>query len=449
MTATLPARDADRDPVGLASPPESVSDRPKWALMALDPSGKRQLLVRQLVSGIESDAMVFRELAGGGGDNDIDIDAGGLSVAKWNKKPFPPAKMARGSREVRVAKMLAGSAAARRFAALLAAQDMRGGYRESWWRHYNLGDMHDVVSAGFRGSQAPASLVFRWVAQCLEGIACLDGELGARHMDLHPGNVFFHTDGGDVDAVLGDFGQARLAGERPPVFSSGEEELSAMGAEGGRAARMSPPLSLDEAKGDEDYSWRTRWDARQFLDQIANTLMNGFGGGEREEAGDDLLLAGFFASLEAMVARDEADRRLPERQRPPLQDLAPLVRDAWELSRLCAWEAADGAAARQVRANLLAGLAGMPSGVQVFDSEGAARDAYERHVGAGMLRVVDLSDDGRSVRAAAAELAAFKVAGTAWVAPPPSTSSTPATSGAAEERPLALVCEELVSRYAR
>lgn len=414
---TLSVPDADLGSVELASPMESVDltdfDKPKWALMALDPSGKRQLLVRKLVSGIESDAMVFREMGGQGSPNGDGNNESKLSVAKWNRKPHAAAKMARGSREVRVAQLLAGSERqAGRFAKLLAAQDMAGGYRESWWEYYNLGDMQDLHTSALRPCQPqpPLSLVFRCVAQCLEGIQRLNGELGVRHMDVHAGNIFFHMANEGAawpDAVIGDFGHSRFGGERPPQFT--QEELDGMGPES-RETYLSPPISSDEAFGTEDYSWRPRWDVHQFHLKIREVLLERFSG---KKANNELLF-NLFRRMARMSAQDEVDRKLPGGERPPVQDLGPLIQDAWALARLYAETTSDKVALRQVREKLLEELRRHPSEPQVFGDEGDARGVFEQFIDAGMLRVVNLFDDG-SVEAAAAELASFKVPGSAYV----------------------------------
>lgn len=303
MTKTYLMPDKDFESIDLASPLESIDlgdlDKPKWALMALDPSGKRQLLVRKLVSGITSDAVVFRELECNGGNN----NKRKLSVAKWNRKPHAEAKMARADREVRVARLLAGlttGAGAGRFARLLSAQDMAGGYRESWWSFCNLGDMQDLYTAALRfcEPQPPLSLVFRCVAQCLEGIQSLNQELDVRHMDIHAGNIFFHMAEGATypDAVIGDFGHSRFRGERPPKFSTAE--LWKMGPEE-RETHCSPPLNSDELFGTEEYSWRLRWDVHQFHLKIPEVLLEKFSG---RKARNELLF-NFFSRMGKMSAQ--------------------------------------------------------------------------------------------------------------------------------------------------
>ncbi|POS77193.1 hypothetical protein DHEL01_v204415 [Diaporthe helianthi] len=449
MATTLP--EIDLESVDLASSLESVDlgdNQPKWALMALDPSGKMQLLVTKLVSGIESDAMVFRELgahgSGSGSDGDNKNERK-LSVAKWNREPQPEAKMARPGREVRVAQLLATSDRACRFAALLSAQDMAGGYRESWWSYYNVGDMQHLHTTAFRfcQPQPPLSLVFRCVAQVLEGIQCMNSALDVRHMDLHAGNIFFHLaeDATYPDAVIGDFGLSRFKGERPTKLSISER--GEMSPEEERQNQLSPPPNSDETFGTEDYSWRLRWDVHQFQLKIPEVLLENFSG---RKANNELLF-GFFKRLAKISAQDEKDRKLPDAERPPVQDLAPLIHDAWTLERLYADTKTDKVALAHVRSALLDKLRKQPSEPRIFDTAEDARDAFEHFIDAGMLRVVNLLDDG-SLDAAAAELASFKIPDSAYVSDQsdssslgtpdssassgPSTKWSPATRGVAE-----------------
>lgn len=81
-----------------------------------------------------------------------------------------------------------------------------------------------------------------------------------------------------------------------------------------------------------------------------------------------------------------------------------------------------------MRAKLLDVLRPQSSEPQVFDDEQVARDAFEKHIGAGMLRVVNLYDDG-SIEAAAAELAAFKVQDSAYVSSDHQGDITPGSPG--------------------
>lgn len=399
----------------LEPPPVDLGDykAPKWALMALDPSGKRQLLVRKLVSGIESDAMVFRELGG----------KQKLSVAKWNKEPYAPAKMARPAREVRIARMLASSERPGRFARLLASQDLEGGYRESWWEHYNVGDMHDLSTSVFEyGTRPPLSLMFRSVAQCLEGIQCLC-RLDLRHMDLHGGNVFFHLAEGALypDAVIGDFGHSRFKGERPPKLSA--SQMVKMDSND-KQVILSPPLNSDETCGTEDYSWRLRWDLHSFQIKVPEVLLEKLSGKDLE---NELLFA-FFRRMGKLCEQDEKDRKLPEAERPPIQDgqLTLLIQDAWTLERLYAETTPDKRSLGDVREKLLGVVRRQYSDPQMFDDEQDARDKFEKFIDAGMLKVVNLADEN-SIEVAAAALAALKIKSAAFVCDQgdSSSSSTP------------------------
>ncbi|KKY38486.1 hypothetical protein UCDDA912_g01477 [Diaporthe ampelina] len=132
---------------------------PQWALMALNPSGERQIMVKDLGSGHQSSAVLFRELEGER-----------LSVLKVNRVAHNKERMARPDREVRVARLLASSGGAAHFARLLSSQDLVGGYRTSWWEFYNVGSMRTFAMFIFAEATPPLSLVFRAMGQCLEGI---------------------------------------------------------------------------------------------------------------------------------------------------------------------------------------------------------------------------------------------------------------------------------------
>jgi hypothetical protein len=410
---------------------------PKWALMALDPSGKRQLLVKSLVSGVESDAMVFCELDGDGRGRRK------LSVAKWNKEPYGAAKMARPAREARIARMLASSEQAGRFARLLASQDLAGGYRESWWEHYNVGNMQDLSTSLFEeGKRPPLSLMFRAVAQCLEGIRCLC-QLDLRHMDLHGGNIFFHLAEGALypEAVIGDFGHSRFKGERPPRLAA--SQLGKMD-HGEKQALISPRYNSDEVQGSEDWSWRLRWDLHNFQIKVPEVLFEKLKG---KDAENELLFV-FFRRMGKLVEQDEKDRKLPEAERPPIQveELTILIEEAWTLERLYAHTNQDQRALDEVREKLLGVVRRRFSRPQVFSDEEGARVKFAKFIDAGFLKVVNLTDD-KSIEAAAAELAALQIKDSAFVAdqsdtsssgsrdsisPPPSTVWCPATRGLAE-----------------
>lgn len=388
---------------------EDAEESPKWALMALDPSGKRQLLVRRLTSGIESDAMVFRQLWDGDGK---------LSVAKWNRQAHGEIKMARPDREVRFARLLASSQQSDRFATLLASQDLVGGYRESWWEYYELGDMQDLFKTiRFMEAQPPLSLAFRLLAQCLEGIQCLN-ELDVRHMDLHGGNIFFHLpEGASVpDAVIGDFGYSRLKGERPPDYTTAQ--LAMMDSDD-KKAYLSPPLDTDETLGIGARSWRLRWDLYMFQEKVPDILSEKY---SRKKVRNELLVA-FYKRMAKMCEQDAYDRRLPEAERPPIQDLNPLIQDARTLERLYAETVLDKQGLREVRKKMLDLLHSRSSEPLGFDNEEEARAGFEKHVDAGMLRVVNLSDEN-SIEVATAELAAHKIKDSAFVSDQSGKSSS-------------------------
>lgn len=415
-TMDHPVRDPDLESVDLQSLDLEDVIPPKWALMALDPSGKRQFLVRRLASGIESDAMVFRS----------ELDSGGhgkLSVAKWNKQPHGEIKMARPDREVRFARMLAESAQADRFAKLLASQDLINGYRESWWQYYELGDMEDLFARTIRFMETPPplSLAFRIVAQCLEGIQCLN-ELDVRHMDLHAGNIFFHLAEGASypDVAIGDFGYSRLKGERPPAFTTAQ--LAKMDSDD-KKAYLTPPLDPDETFGTAGRSWRQRWDLHMFQEKISKILWERYG---RKKVRNQLLVS-FFKRMSNMCDQDGYDRRLPEAERPPIQDLTPLIEDAKTLARLYAETAADRHALGEIRGKMLDLVRSRSSEPHSFGNEEEARAGYEKHIDAGMLRVVNVSDEN-SIEVATAELAAYKIKGSAFVSDHSSKSSSSDTN---------------------
>lgn len=408
----VPDHDFESADLGDATPP-------KWALMALDPSGNRQLLVRRLVSGIESDAMVFRQL---GGEEK-------LSVAKWNREAYGEAKMARPDREVRVARLLASSGHAARFARLLASQDTVGGYRESWWEYYQLGDMQDLFTGAFRFVNAlPISLVFRCLGQVLEGIQCLN-QLDMRHMDLHARNIFFHLDEGASypDATIGDFGHSRFKGERAPKFTT--SQLVAM-IDSDKEVHLSPSMDEDETFGIEDWSWRLRWDLHKFQKDAPEVLLEKF---SRTNARNELLFS-FLNRMAKMCEQDEKDRRLPEAERPPIQDLTALIEDIKTLERLYAETDSDKVALGAVRQKMLDHVRLGPSQPPSYDTEHQARIGFEKFIAAGILRAVNLTDQN-SIEVATAELAAHKVKDSAFVSDQSGKSSSSDTSDSMSPAP--------------
>lgn len=373
---------------------------PQWALMALDPSGKRQLMVKELGSGHQGTAVLFREHGGGR-----------LSVLKWNRAAYNEERMARRDREARVARLLSSSERAARFARLLSSQDLVGGYRQSWWEFYNVGSMQGLSMAILEESNPPFSLVFRIVRQCLEGIQSL-GELNIFHMDLHTGNVFLHLpDGASYpDAVIGDFGYSRLPGEGPPEFTAWEWSLMNSTTQAGRS---SPPLTYGDSSGHADRSWRLPWDLEKFRYNASEDLLDNLDKGDERNQ----LTFSLFNRMAGMCKQDEIDRKLPEAERPPLQDLTQMIQDAKTLERLYAATASDKQALGELRQKLLDLLSEEPVDPLVFEDEQAARDDFRDYLDVGLFRVVDLADEN-SLEAAAAELAALRVEGTAYVSDP-------------------------------
>lgn len=332
---------------------------PQWALMALDPSGKRQLMVKELGSGHQGTAVLFREHGGGR-----------LSVLKWNRAAYNEERMARRDREARVARLLSSSERAARFARLLSSQDMVGGYRQSWWEFYNVGSMQGLSMAILEESNPPFSLVFRIVRQCLEGIQSL-GELNIFHMDLHTGNVFLHLpDGASYpDAVIGDFGYSRLPGEGPPEFTAWEWSLMNSTTQAGRS---SPPLTYGDSSGHADRSWRLPWDLEKFRYNASEDFLDNL---DKDDERNQLTFS-LFNRMAGMCKQDEIDRKLPEAERPPLQDLTQMIQDAKTLERLYAATASDKQALGELRQKLLDLLSEEPVDPLVFEDEQAARDDF-------------------------------------------------------------------------
>lgn len=377
---------------------------PQWALMALDPSGERHLMVKALGSGHQSTALLFRGHGGGGA-------AGRLSVCKWNRAAYDQARMARPDREVAVARLLASSSgsAGRRFSRLLSSQDMAGGYRQSWWEFYNVGSVQDLSALVLEQPAPPLSFVFRIVRQCLEGIRCLN-ELDVFHMDLHTGNVFVHLDRGASypDAVIGDFGYSRLPGEGPPEFSAWSWSLMNTNSQAGLS---SPPGTYGYRCGFANREWRAPWDLEKFQFNMSEDLLDNL---DRDDERVQLVFA-FFKRMADMSKQDFHDRALPEAERPPLQDLTQLIQDARTLERLYADTASDKKALGELRGKLLDLLGKEPLGPLVFDDEQRARVEFRDYTESGLFRVVDLNDEG-SIEAAEEELSALWVEGTAYVA---------------------------------
>lgn len=371
----------------------------QWALMALNPSGERQLMVKELGSGHQSTAVLLRELEG---DK--------LSVLKVNNAAHIKERMARPDREVRVARLLASSGgAAARFARLLSSQDLLGGYRTSWWEFYNVGSMQDFSMFVFAEATPPLSLVFRVMSQCLEGIQCLN-ELDIRHMDLHTGNVFVHqADGAShLDAVIGDFGYSRLPGEGPPEYTA--REWSMMDPKD-QAGRSSPPLTYGDRNGNkDDPSWRLRWDLRKFQSEMTEDLLDNF---DKDDDRNQLIFS-LFQTLTDMCEQDEKDRKLPEARRPPLQDLTQTIQDAKTLERMYASTDSDRQALRELLAKLLELRNEEPLEPLVFDNERAARDEFKSLLEVEPFRMVNLADE-KSIEAATAEIAALRVEGSVYV----------------------------------
>lgn len=387
----------DRIPDHDLEPVDLNAGSPQWALMAIDPSGTRQLMVKELGSGHQGTAVLFREHGGGR-----------LSVLKWNRAAYNEERMARRDREARVARLLSSSERAARFARLLSSQDLVGGYRQSWWEFYNVGTMQGVSMAMLEESNPPFSLVFRIVRQCLEGIQCLN-QLDIFHMDLHTGNVFLHLEDGASypDAVIGDFGYSRLPGEAPPEFTAWEWSLMNSFAQAGRS---SPPLTYGDNSGYADRSWRLPWDLEKFHYNASEDFLDNL---DKDDERNQLTFS-LFNRMANMCKQDEIDRKSPEAERPPLQDLTQMIQDAKTLERLYAATASDKQALGELRQKLLDLLSEEHVDPLVFDDEQAARDDFRDYLDVGMFRVVDLAD-GNSLEAATAELAALRVDGTAYV----------------------------------
>lgn len=377
---------------------------PRWALMALNSSGERQVMVKELGSGHQSSAVLFREHGAGPG-------AGGrLSVLKWNRESYDEIRMARLDREVRIARLLSSSRWAPRFARLLSSQDLKGGYRQSWWEFYNVGSMQDVSMAVFLQSSPPFSLVLHILGQCLEGIQGMNNKLDIFHMDLHTGNVFTHLDHGAsyLNAVIGDFGYSRLPGEGPPEFTAWEWMLL---SSANRKGRSSPPMTYGERSGVSDRSCRLPWDLEKFLFNIREDLLDNL---DKDDEKNQLIFS-LFKRMDDMNEQDRKDRRLPESERPPIQDLTQTIQDVKTLERLYAATASDKQAVGELREKLLELLSKEPLVPLVFDNEQAARDHFRDYTALGMFRMVNLADEN-SIEAATAGLAALSVEGTAYVA---------------------------------
>ena len=371
---------------------------PQWALMALNPSGERQIMVKDLGSGHQSSAVLFRELEGER-----------LSVLKVNRVAHNKERMARPDREVRVARLLASSGGAAHFARLLSSQDLVGGYRTSWWEFYNVGSMRTFAMFIFAEATPPLSLVFRAMGQCLEGIQCL-GELDIRHMDLHTGNVFLHmADGASCpDAVIGDFGYSRLPEEGPPKYTAWEWSMMTPQDQAGRS---SPPMTYGNWRGiKDDHSWRLRWDLQKFRSEMTDDLLDNF---DKDNDKNQLIFS-LFQSLTDMCEQDEQDRKLPEARRPPLQDLTQVIQDAKTLERLYAFTDSDKQALSELRGKLLDLRSQEPLEPCVFDNGRAARDEFKSLLEVGPFRMVNLADEN-SIEAATAELAALRVKGSVYV----------------------------------
>lgn len=381
---------------------------PRWALMALNPSGERQVMVKELGSGHQSSAVLFREHGAGAG--------GRLSVLKWNREAYDEVRMARLDREVRVARLLSSSRWAPRFARLLSSQDLEGGYRQSWWEFYNVGSMQAVSMAVFEQSSPPFSLVFHILGQCLEGIQGMN-KLDIFHMDLHTGNVFTHLDddASYLNAVIGDFGYSRLPGEGPPEFTAWEWSLL---SSADRKGRSSPPMTYGEQSGvSEDRSSRLPWDLRKFVFNIREDLLDNL---DKDDEKNQLIFS-LFKRLDDMNEQDKEDRKLPEHERPPIQDLTQTIQDVKTLERLYKATVPDKQAVGELREKLLELLSEEPLGPLVFDDEQAARDHFRDYTTLGMFRMVNLADEN-SIEAATAGLAALSVEGTAYVADRSSSS---------------------------
>lgn len=369
----------------------------QWALMALNPSGERQLMVEYLGSGYQGTVLLCLEL---GGDK--------LSVLKWSRKARGKEQMARPDREVRVARMLASSGSADRFAKLLSSQDLVGGWRATWWEFYNIGDIQNLSEYIPMHTKPPLSLVCRIVAQGLEGIQHLN-ELDMRHMDLHSGNVFLHlADGASCpDAVIGDFGYSRLPGEGPPEYTSWDWGRMSSSE---RAGHSSPPVTYGPEGTIEDRSWRLKWDLSKFLYNVKRELLDGFYGDDEETP----LVFSLFKHMSDMNEQDTIDRKLPEAERPALQDLTQMIQDAKTLERLYADMASDKQALDGLREQLLKHQRRSHLNPRVFDNERVARNKFRDYLDVGLVRVVNLADE-ESIESATAELASLGVEGTAYV----------------------------------
>ncbi|KAK7697516.1 hypothetical protein SLS64_013458 [Diaporthe eres] len=386
-----PKPDDDPQPVGPTPRPA------QWALMALNPSGERQLMVEYLGTGYQGTVLLCRELAG---DK--------LSVLKWSRKPHSKADMARPDREVRVARLLGSSERADRFARLLSSQDLVGGWRATWWEFYNIGGIQNLSEYMPPGTKPPLSLVCRIVAQGLEGIQHLN-ELDMRHMDLHAGNVFLHlADGAPCpDAVIGDFGYSRLPGEGPPEYTAWQWSMMSSSE---KAGHSSPPLAYGPEGTIERSSWRPEWDLDKFLYNVKRELLDGF----YEDNGMAQLVFNLFKSMSDMNEQDDRDRGLPEAQRPPLQDLTQLIQDAKFLERECANLPSDKQALDELRENLLKDQRRRYLKPRIFDNEWLARDKFREYLDVGLVRIVNLADE-KSIEVATAELASMRVEGTTYV----------------------------------
>ncbi|KAG6365833.1 hypothetical protein INS49_000009 [Diaporthe citri] len=418
--------------------PRSVDPTPgaaQWALMALNPSGERQLMVEYLGSGYQGTVLLCRELAG---DK--------LSVLKWSRKAHSKAGMERPDREARVARLLGSSERADRFARLLSSQDMAGGWRTSWWEFYNIGGIQNLSEYIPPRTKPPLSLVCRIVAQGLEGIQHLN-ELDMRHMDLHVGNVFLHlADGASCpDAVIGDFGYSRLPGEGPPKHTAWDWRRMSSSE---KAGHSSPPLAYGPEGTIENRSWRLKWDVDKFLYNVKRELLDGF----YEEDEETPLVFSLFKHMSDMIEQDTEDRKLPEAERPPLQDLTQMIQDAKTLERLYADMASDKQALDRLRENLLKDQRRRYLKPRVFDNEWVARNKFREYLDVGLVRVVNLADE-KSIEVATAELASLGVEGAAYVADhsdrsgsSPDHSTSPPSSETRESSPVVHPEQQLSER---
>ncbi|KAL1882799.1 hypothetical protein Daus18300_000437 [Diaporthe australafricana] len=387
---------------------EPMNESDQWALLALNPSGERQLFVREVGSGYQSKALLFRELNGEK-----------LSVHKVNTVPHDGDRMKRPDREVSAARLLSSSMGAARFAQLLSSQELSGGHRETWWMLYNLGSLSNLCMFMFAEARPPLSLVFRILGQCLQGIQSLN-ELGMRHFDLHTGNVFLTLNGEPIimDAVLADFGYTRLPGEPAPAYTAWEWNL--MGSKD-HWGYSSPPGTYGPVNEFEDRNWRLQLDLSKFLYNFHEDFMENF---DENDEGNSLLFE-LFKRLSDKNIQDDKDRKLPEAQRPPVIDLTQEIQDAQTLERLYAGTRADQEALGQLRVKLHNLVSEEPVDPLVFRSELDARDEFQSQLDTGLFRLVNLSDMC-SIEIATAELAALRIPGTAYVSgrSDPSSSST-------------------------